>query len=968
MKIRHKIADNSPQQFIRSWKARFLCKLHCFSSVGLFVVSLLALGLPRYAISQSLPDMVVSSISYDASTGLFSAVIKNQGTAATPSGVAIPVSFLVDGTYHTWAGGWGPLAAGATQTVSSAAGSSGGGPYTIPGGSTHTITANVNASANFAESDTTNNSLSVTVGPDVIVSFLSYDGTTGTFTAHITNQGALSTPSSVAIPVSFLVDGTSQTWADGVGPLAARAIQTVTSVAGSSGGGPYNIPTGTHTITANVNVPANFAETDTTNNSLSQSVSVLPDMAVSTLSYNSYNGVFSSTIVNNGTAATPSGVAVDLNYSVDGVNRTWAAVAGPIPACTSLQLRTGAAGTYSGGPYNIPVGTHTVVADVNPSNTFTESNTTNNTYTAPVTVTATSTSTPLPDIIVTSLSYDTSTGLFTAVILNKGTAATPSSVAIPVSFLVDGTYHTWASGWGPLAAGARQTVSSAAGSSGGGPYTISSGTHMISAIADRANNFSELNTANNTLAQTIAIGGTPSIASFTDTLGVNIHIHNNWGGDAYASVPEVENALSYANIRHVRDVMGYAADVANLQNIHTAVGATYDALVGSDLATNYSYISSNSSIVEAVEGFNEPDNFNQSYGGQKGIPAAVLAQQQLWSDMKSASNTQNITVNSMALLNPLSASVVGDISAYTDQVSVHVYPGFYGTFGESTFNVMQGIISESIPVAPNGHPVITEGGWWTFPGVNGTTEAAQAKLTLSFLLDAYIQGVTRSYLYELLDEHQPITSTSTSTMASVGSVFGPIILQAGLPNMKPGATIGIEHDGSNYMWGTVYSYNSCTGATAITVTKEVGSGTYSSWSMTTTEDAYGLFHWDGTPKQSASALHNLAAILADPSGSPGLLSGTKAYTLAGLPSTGRSLVFERSDGAFIVALWRDDAIWDNNGNEISVTPVTVTLTPSVAPSSMSLYDATVGTAAVSSTTAASISVSLGDAPKFVLIQ
>ncbi|MGO4209717.1 CARDB domain-containing protein [Terriglobus sp. YAF25] len=843
---------------------------------------------PSQAICQSLPDLVLTSASYDPSTGLYSAVIKNQGTAATPSATAIPVSFLVDGTGRTWAGGWGPLAAGATQTVSSAAGSSGGGPYNIPGGSTHTVTAIVNRAASITESDTSNNSFSFTAGPDLVVTAVTYNGSTGIFGATIKNQGALATPSTGTIQVSFLVDGTSQTWASATNPLAAGASATVSSIAGSSGGGPYSIPAGTHTVSADVNASAAFPETDTTNNTLAQSVTLAPDMVIKTVSYNSFTGNFSSTITNNGTAPTPSGTDVNINYSVDGTYETWAGVVGPIPACTSLLLNTAS----KGGPYTISVGTHSILADVNPANLFAESNTTNNNFTQSVTVNAAST--PLPDVIVTSLSYDTSTGLFTAVIKNRGSVATPSSTAIAVSFLVDGTGRTWASGWGPLAAGASQAVSSAPGASGGGP-----------------------------------------------------------------------------SLRHIRDVMHASIDVGKLQQISANNGATYDVFVNADLAADYGYISSNSSIVEAVEGFNEPENFSQTYGGHTGIAASVSGQQDLWADMQSASNTQNIIVNSMALGNPLDASGVGDISSYTNQISSHVYPAFYGTSGESTFNTMQTILSESMPIAPNHPAVITEAGWWTAPGVRGTTEAAQAKLTLSFLLDASLQGVTRSYLYELLDEHVPMPSSTTASMASVGSVFGPIQLATGLPNMAPGTTIAISHDGSNYMWGTVYSYNSCTGDTAITVTKEVGSGTYSSWSATNSEDTFGLFHFDGTnvsPKQSATALHNLATILADPNGSPGTLSGTKVFTLSGMPALGKSLVFERSDGAFIVALWRDDPIWDNNGNEITVTPATVTLSPSVAPSSMSIFDATVGTAATSTTTATSISVSLGDTPQFVLIQ
>jgi Ca2+-binding RTX toxin-like protein len=106
-----------------------------------------------------LPDVIVTSLSY--ASGVFTSTVKNQGTAATPAGIAIGVGYSVDGVYRTWgAVASPPLAAGQSATVGT-----NGGPYTIPNG-THTITANVDDVNRFAESDETNNQLSqpITVG------------------------------------------------------------------------------------------------------------------------------------------------------------------------------------------------------------------------------------------------------------------------------------------------------------------------------------------------------------------------------------------------------------------------------------------------------------------------------------------------------------------------------------------------------------------------------------------------------------------------------------------------------------------------------------------------------------------------------------------------------------------------------------------------------------------------------------
>jgi len=100
----------------------------------------------------ALPDVIVTSLSY--ASGVFTSTVKNQGTAATPAGIAIGIAYSVDGVYRTWGDVSEPLAAGASVTIGT-----NGGPYTIPNG-THTITAYVDDENRFAESDETNNQLS----------------------------------------------------------------------------------------------------------------------------------------------------------------------------------------------------------------------------------------------------------------------------------------------------------------------------------------------------------------------------------------------------------------------------------------------------------------------------------------------------------------------------------------------------------------------------------------------------------------------------------------------------------------------------------------------------------------------------------------------------------------------------------------------------------------------------------------
>ena len=136
---------------------------------------------------------------------------------------------------------------------------------------------------------------------------------------------------------------------------------------------------GSHTLTgvardATGNTTTSAAMTATVNNTGSS----LPDVIVTSLSY--AGGVFTSTVKNQGTAATPAGIPIGVGYSVDGVSRTWGGVSGPLAAGQSVTIGT------NGGPYTIPTGTHTITAHVDDVNRFAESNETNNQLSQPITV------------------------------------------------------------------------------------------------------------------------------------------------------------------------------------------------------------------------------------------------------------------------------------------------------------------------------------------------------------------------------------------------------------------------------------------------------------------------------------------------------------------------------------------------------------------------------------------------------
>lgn len=84
---------------------------------------------------------------------------------------------------------------------------------------------------------------------------------------------------------------------------------------------------------------------------------------------------------------------------------------------------------------------------------------------------------------------------------------------------------------------------------------------------------------------------------------------------------------------------------------------------------------------------------------------------------------------------------------------------------------------------------------------------------------------------------------------------------------------------------------------------------------TNQEAHFGLFHDDGSPKQSATAFHNLTSILADSGATASSFPVSNfAFTASGVPYnyTGNTLVLDKSDGSHMIAVWNEEQLWDTD--------------------------------------------------------
>jgi hypothetical protein len=206
------------------------------------------------------PDLIVTSFIY--SNGVYSAVVKNQGTLDLPSGAAFSVIFTSDGVEEVeQAISNAGLAIGASITVST---------NVIDTKLTygqHSISAYVNKSSSIKELNYANNTLtqtkSVTAQPDLYISNYTY--TNGYFSVRVVNRGDAPTLSTQEVRVSFSVDGTYVAYASTTAIIKAGDAQSFST---KDTGAAVAITPGTHTMLAFVDDYSKIAESNESNNKL----------------------------------------------------------------------------------------------------------------------------------------------------------------------------------------------------------------------------------------------------------------------------------------------------------------------------------------------------------------------------------------------------------------------------------------------------------------------------------------------------------------------------------------------------------------------------------------------------------------------------------------------------------------------------------------------------------------------------
>jgi hypothetical protein len=104
---------------------------------------------------------------------------------------------------------------------------------------------------------------------------------------------------------------------------------------------------------------------------------------------------------------------------------------------------------------------------------------------------------------------------------------------------------------------------------------------------------------------------------------------------------------------------------------------------------------------------------------------------------------------------------------------------------------------------------------------------------------------------------------------------------------------------------------------------------------------FGLFRNDYSPKPVAHAIHNLTSILNTGTmrRANAAARDTLAYTLSDMPVSANSLLLQKKDGRFVLALWNETLIWNRaTGTPLTSPPARVELDFGAKASRVDLYD------------------------------
>jgi hypothetical protein len=245
----------------------------------------------------------------------------------------------------------------------------------------------------------------------------------------------------------------------------------------------------------------------------------------------------------------------------------------------------------------------------------------------------------------------------------------------------------------------------------------------------------------------VAFSCTPPVAlnEFLASFGANTHMQQGWQYADAAKTVATLKALGITQIREAFTGLGHPGlEYAARQ------GIKFDFFIAPNwgkkaIAALESWETTYPGSILSIEGPNEVNNWPVNFAGKTGIPAAQAFQQDLYDGVHGSPILKHIPVVALTSWPVFpNKSDIGNIHAYS-RTGAHLSP-----------DIKSAMEVEAIKNPPAKRIWLTEAGYHTLVGggyFEGVSENTQAKLIVSLFLDAFAQGVEKTFLYQLADQY-----------------------------------------------------------------------------------------------------------------------------------------------------------------------------------------------------------------------
>jgi len=345
--------------------------------------------------------------------------------------------------------------------------------------------------------------------------------------------------------------------------------------------------------------------------------------------------------------------------------------------------------------------------------------------------------------------------------------------------------------------------------------------------------------------------------AFLSSLGVVTHIDQGYPGHA--------DMLQYTGVRNIRDG---GRNLSTTLSVHQQTGVLMDLVAECGVADQLSQAKqlASAGALLSLEGANEPNNWPITFNGQQGggmgdWGPVAQCQAALYSGLKNDPQLKNYPVfhvseggaetNNAGMQFLIVPSGAGTISAAPPGTKLADYA--------NPHNYVSGHVGHLIDNMP-----------WSAadPTLNGAWDGLYVEYGRTWMKG--FSGYSNADLQTL-----PRVTTETgwdSVSDGNEAVQAGVLTNTYLAQFARG-------------WRYTFIYEMVDG--------EGSSG------------AQGLYHSDGTAKPAATYIHNLTSILADNSAPASL--GSMDYSISNQPGTVHSLLLQKSNGAYDLAVWSEIA-------------------------------------------------------------